>query len=222
MLARAGYAIELPRLPGHGTAVGDLVPMRWADWCAAAEVSYAYLAARCERVVVVGLSMGGALACRLAERHAEIAGLVLVNPIVTPVADDLRTAAADLLSGGMELAPGLGDDIARPDTTELAYGDMPLAPLLSLFTGLETEVRPDLGRIACPVLLFSSREDHVVDPANGDLVEASVGGPVERVRLERSYHVATLDWDRPLIEARVEAFVRDHAAEPVFHGGGVG
>ena len=43
----------------------------------------------------------------------------------------------------------------------------------------------------------------MVDPVSGDVLERSVGGPVERVYLERSFHVATLDWDAPLIEQRV-------------------
>ena len=57
------------------------------------------------------------------------------------------------------------------------------------------------------MLLFSARHDHVVTPSNGDLVEARVSGPVERVRLEQSYHVATLDYDRDEIEERTVAFV---------------
>ena len=58
------------------------------------------------------------------------------------------------------------------------------------------------------MLLLSSRQDHVVPPANGDLVVASVAGPVERVWLERSYHVASLDYDRDEMEARTVGFVR--------------
>jgi carboxylesterase len=46
----------------------------------------------------------------------------------------------------------------------------------------------------------------VVDPVSGDVLERSVGGPVERVYLERSYHVATLDWDAPLVEERIVEF----------------
>src|SRR5580658_3749695 len=61
--ADAGFSVELPLLPGHGTGVEDLVPMRWPDWMAAAEAAYLDLAARCDRTVVAGLSMGGTLAC---------------------------------------------------------------------------------------------------------------------------------------------------------------
>ena len=205
-LAAAGLTVELPLLPGHGTAIADLVPLRWADWAAAAEAAYTELASRSSQVAVVGLSMGGTLACWLAERHPEIAGLALVNPLVSPPDDDLREAVRQLHDSGAEIAPGIGSDIAAPDVKELSYDGAPLAAVLSLFEGTE-EVAVGLGRIRCPVLLFSSREDHVVTPSNGDLLAASVAGPCERVWLERSYHVATLDHDRAEVEARTVAFV---------------
>jgi carboxylesterase len=211
-LADAGLSVELPLLPGHGTALEDLIPARWSDFCGAAEEAYLDLAARCNTVVVVGLSMGGTLTCWLAERHPEINGIVLVNPLVEPPTDEFRTAIAQLYESGTEVAPGIGSDIAKPGVLELSYAGTPLAAVLSLFEGAE-EVALGLGRISCPVLLFSSTEDHVVTPSNGDLVEASVSGPFERIRLERSYHVATLDYDRDEIEERTVAFVAAVDAE---------
>lgn len=205
-LADAGLTVELPRLPGHGTSVADLLTTGWGDWSAAADHAYLDLAARCSRVAVVGLSMGGTLACWLAERHPEIVGLALVNPAVEPLPDGLRAALREMLDGGTEVAPGIGSDIAKPDTDELAYDGMPVAPVLSMFDGVAA-VAAALGDIRCPVLLLSSREDHVVAPSSGDLLEASAGGPVERVWLERSYHVATLDYDRDEVEDRTATFV---------------
>ncbi|MDA8357927.1 MAG: alpha/beta fold hydrolase [Actinomycetota bacterium] len=205
-LAAAGLDVELPTLPGHGTRIEDLVPKRWEDWSAAADSSYAAIAARCGRVAVVGLSMGGTLACWLAERHPEIAGLVLVNPLVEPPDEQFRSAVRSLLESGTEIAPGIGSDIADPDAHETTYDGAPLAAALSLFEGTD-EVAAGLAGITCPVLLFSSREDHVVAPSSGDLVVSSVRGPVERVWLERSYHVATLDYDRDEIERRTVDFV---------------
>lgn len=204
-LADAGLTVEAPLLPGHGTAVEDLLGCRWPDWAAAAEQAYADLSARCSRVVVFGLSMGGTLTCWLAERHLEVAGIVVVNPLV--MADDgLRKAVRELLDSGTEIAPGIGSDLADPDAVELSYDGTPLAAVLSLFDGAE-EVAAALPEIRCPVLLLSSREDHVVDPASGDLLAATVSGPCERVWLERSYHVATLDRDRDEVEARTVSFV---------------
>ncbi len=205
-LAAAGFTVELPLLPGHGTAVEDMLPTRWADWSATAEQSYVELAARTESVAVVALSMGGTLACWLAERHPEIQGMVLVNPYVEPPAESYRDVLRGLLAEGIEIAPGIGSDIAKEGEVELAYLGSPLAAGLSLFEGID-DVGAGLSRITCPILLFSSRQDHVVPTSSGDFLVANVSGPVERVWLERSYHVATLDHDAEEIVTGTVAFV---------------
>jgi carboxylesterase len=204
--ADAGFSVELPRLPGHGTSVDDLMVTRWADWAAAADESYTSLAARCDRTVVAGLSMGGTLSLWLALHHADVAAAVLVNPLAEPPADSFMDMMHQLVESGGDRIPSIGSDIAQPGAAEWAYEATPLPPLLSLFEAVG-EIAPRLPEIVCPVLLFSSRTDHVVPPSSGDLVAAMVGGPLERIFLERSYHVATLDYDQQEIEERAVGFV---------------
>lgn len=206
-LAAAGFTVELPLLPGHGTAVDDLARSRWPDWSGAAEEAYQALAARVERVVLVGLSMGGCLATWLAARHPEVAGLVVVNPFIEPPAESYREIVRGLLDTGAVTVPGVGSDIAKPDTKELAYDETPLEAALSLFEGLDETVAR-LADVTCPVLVMTSPQDHVAPPAGSDRLAEGVSGPVERVTLARSYHVATLDWDADEIEARAVAFAR--------------
>lgn len=203
--ADAGFSVELPLLPGHGTSVDDLLATSWTDWSAAAEQAYLGLAARCDRTVVAGLSMGGTLAAWLASRHAEISGIVLVNPLVEPPAASFVEMLTQLLDQGSDRMPAIGSDVAKPDVVETAYAATPVAPLISLCAAVG-ELSGDLGEIGCPVLLLTSREDHVVPVTNGDYLEARVTGPVERVWLERSFHVATLDFDQEEVEARAVAF----------------
>jgi carboxylesterase len=205
-IAEAGFSVELPLLPGHGTAVEDMIPTRFPDWSAAAEKAFATLAERTTSMAVVGLSMGGTLALWLAERHPEIRALVLVNPMADPPADSFREVMRGLLEAGVELAPGVGSDIAKEGMVELAYAGSPVAAALSLFEGVDV-VHEHLAEVRCPVLLFSSRQDHVVPSESGDVVVAKVSGPVERIWLERSYHVATLDHDAPDIESRTVDFL---------------
>jgi carboxylesterase len=205
-LTGAGLTVELPLLPGHGTDVTDMVPTRWEDWSAAAESAYEELAARSGSVVVVGLSMGGTLAVWLAERHPEIAALVLVNPLIEPPDADTVAFIESMIEGGDEVAPGIGSDIALEGAVESAYPGSPLRAALSLFAAAG-DVAAQLGSVTAPILLFSSKEDHVVPPASGDRLVAGVTGPVERVMLERSFHVATLDYDKDEIEARTVKFV---------------
>jgi carboxylesterase len=206
VLAGAGMTIEAPLLPGHGTSVADMVETGWSDWSGAAEAAYRDLADRCDKVAVVGLSMGGTLTCWLGERHFEIAGLVLINPLVRPIPADQLEAVKGLVEAGETLMDGIGSDIAMPDAVELSYDQTPLVPLISLIEAAG-EVGAKLGDIACPTLLFSSRNDHVVPPENGDDLVAALGDRCERVWLERSFHVATLDYDRNEIDKRALDFV---------------
>lgn len=203
--ADAGLSVELPLLPGHGTTVEDLATTRWADWSGAAEAAYQSLAARCDRVVVAGLSMGGTLTLWLAESHPEIAGIVLVNPMAERPAESFYEMMRGAQEGGVELIAGVGNDLAREGVVESAYEMMPIASLLSL-TDAAGEVADALAKVTCPVLLLSSPQDHVVPPSSGDAIAAGVSGPLERVVLERSYHVATLDHDQAEIEQRAVQF----------------
>jgi len=206
-LAGAGFAVELPRLPGHGTSVDDMLTTRWADWSGAVEAAYLELAGRCERIVVTGLSMGGTLAVWLATRHPEIAGLAVVNPVVEPLDSSIVDLARDLLAKGEAFMPGVGSDIADPSQSELAYELTPIESLLSLAEALD-DLQPRLGAVTEPVLILNAPQDHVVPPSSSDRLAERVGGAVDRVTLEQSFHVATLDYDRELIERRVVEFAR--------------
>lgn len=205
--AAAGFTVELPRWPGHGTTVDDMLTTTWDDWSSAAEAAYTDLAARCDRVVVAGLSMGGTLTTWLATRHPEIAGIVLVNPAVEPLADSFVDVMKGIRDSGTPVAPGIGSDIAKPGITESAYPGTPIEPLLTLIAA-NNAMAVSLGDIRCPILLLTSRNDHVVPNTAGDYLTERVSGPVERVWLERSFHVATLDYDKDEIEQRAADFAR--------------
>ncbi|HEV7719917.1 MAG TPA: alpha/beta fold hydrolase, partial [Iamia sp.] len=176
-LAAAGFTVELPLLPGHGTAVEDMIPTGFPDWLGAATDAYTELAARCEKVAVVGLSMGGALTAWLASEHPEIAGIACLNAVVSPP-EGMREAIEAMIAAGDEVMAGIGSDIAKEGVAESAYPETPLRPLLTLFDAA-AELEGRLDRITCPVLVVNSPQDHVVDPSNSDLLAASVSGPVE-------------------------------------------
>ncbi len=200
-LEAAGFEVEAPMLPGHGTTPEDLAGCGWDDWVAAAEDAYQ----RARPVVAVGLSMGAALAAGIAAGHSEVTGLAVVNPVVDPPAPSFQELLVSLLDAGERFLPGIGGDIADPGTEEVAYDRLPVAALLSMSRGLET-LRPRLGDVRCPVLILTSRHDHVVPTVSSDLLAGAVSGPVERVWLENSRHVATLDLDRHELERRVVDF----------------
>src|SRR3954464_13581396 len=78
-LAAAGFAVELPLLPGHGTTVEDVDNTSWRDWSAAAEAALERLEAGSAcKVVVTGLSMGGSFTGWLGTLHPDRTGHPLI------------------------------------------------------------------------------------------------------------------------------------------------
>jgi len=204
-LAAKGFHVEMPLLPGHGTHVDDMLPTRWSDWVGEAEAAYQRLAQRASYIVVVGLSMGGALTLRLGADHPEIAGLVCINPVTKSQPPEVIDMLRSMIDGGTAVMPGIGSDIADPDAKENAYEGTPLEPLISMLLDGVALLGDEFPGMRMPLLLLTSPQDHVVEPSNGDFLAETYGGPVERISLERSYHVATQDYDKDLIfEATTE------------------
>ena len=205
-IANAGYTVELPRLPGHGTTVEDMMTTGWSDWSGAADAAYRELATRCDRVAVVGLSMGGGLTAFVAEEHPDVTALVFINALVKPPVQEMRDGLKGLVDAGMETMESIGSDIKKDGSQEASYNATPLACAASLFDGIE-KVWERLDTISAPTLILSSREDHVVTSDNSDDLARIVKGSVEHIWLEDSYHVATLDNDASLVEAHTVRFL---------------
>jgi carboxylesterase len=185
-----------------------MVETGWDDWLWEAERALGAVQARTPdgRVVVVGLSMGGALTAALAQGHPELAGIVLINaPVAAP--PEMVAGLEEMLAGGVEVLDSIGGDIADPDADEASYDQTPLRPLVTLIAAGQ-DVRARLGEVRIPALVVTSRQDHVVDPGDSDVLAAELGGPVERIWLEKSFHVATLDYDRAEVESATVGFAQ--------------
>lgn len=202
----AGFHVEMPQLAGHGTAMEDMIPTRWADWSGDAEKAYQTLASRAQKIIVMGLSMGGSLTLWVAAQHPEVVGIVCVNPATQPQASEVIDMLKGMVESGESVMPGIGSDIADPSTVETAYPGTPLAALLSFQVDGLTPLSQRYGDMKMPLLLFTSVQDHVVSPTDSDALAATYGGSVERVMLERSYHVATQDFDKDIIFEGAVAF----------------
>lgn len=206
-LAGAGLDVEVPRLPGHGTDIGDMIATTWTDWLDEVTRARAVLAERCELAVLVGQSMGGTLVLASAlDDPGGVAGIVCVNPLVRRRSADDLELIDDLLDDGIEIVPGEGSDIADPEATDVSYDGTPLRPLRSLLLDGLVAIDQRYGELLVPLRLFTSRQDHVVPPTDSEYLAAAYGGPVAHTWLERSFHVATRDHDRGLVEAGTVAF----------------
>jgi carboxylesterase len=206
LIANAGYSVELPRLPGHGTHWKDLAKTTWRDWAREAIGAFETLRSRTRTQVIVGLSVGGALGLHLAEARDDIAGLVVVNPSIWT--GDPRVKLLPILKRIIPSFPGVANDICLEGGDEHAYDRLPTRSSASLIE-LQMMVRDNLAEVTCPVLILTSPQDHVVEPVCSDMVRQGVSSSdVEQVLLERSFHVAWLDHDREELEQRTIEFIK--------------
>ncbi len=220
-LAERGLTVSVPLLPGHGTRWQDMQVTGWPDWYAEVDREFRRLSESCSRVFVGGLSMGGALALRLAQKHGSaVAGVVVVNPSVKP--DSWQLKAVPVLRHVVPSVAGITSDIAREAGAEVGYTRTPLHAVHSL-TAFWRTVGAGLPQVTQPLLLLHSRVDHVVHPSNSAMVLARVSSTdvTERV-LERSYHVATLDHDAERIFRESHEFVERLSAPAVVEEGTAG
>lgn len=209
-LLAAGYTVSLPVLPGHGTRWQDLAVTPHAAWTDAVEAEFDALATTHRKVFVAGLSMGGTLALHLGIVR-DPAGIVLVNPALSMV--DRTAVLAGVLKRFMASVPAIANDIAKPGQDEGAYPRTPVAAVHQL-RRLIGATRRHLDTVRAPVLAYRSLVDHVVSEPGLDALRRELVGMhpagVPRLQLrflERSRHVATLDYDADAIFAGSLAFV---------------
>jgi carboxylesterase len=209
-LNAAGYTVIGPRLTGHGVSPQAMAKTTAADWIESIDAALAELRQTCSQVFMAGLSMGGTLTLYTAAKHADvIKGAIPINAVVHMGKAEMAgiAFARDMPA----TVPGIGSDVKDPETTELAYREVPVAAFRQIYA-LAAVTQDLLPTVTCPTLVMQSREDHVVHPSNGPRIAGLLGSArIELAWLENSYHVATIDFDKELIAQKSIAFIRSIA-----------
>jgi len=181
LLEAAGHTVHTVTLPGHGTDPEDLVGLGWSDWLAA--VPHAE--------VLVGQSMGATLALTVAALNQHVRAVAAINP---PMADiDALEGLQWRQSRGHEWidGPELGDG-------EVGYTRFPITSFIDMLEGVHAL---DLDAVTVPVLLVRGALDDSADDMAFDVLAENLGGPVQRLVLPHSGHVATSGPDLALVVA---------------------
>jgi len=206
-LASTGFTVALPRLKGHGTSPADMANSTASDWIADLEEATAWLQQRCDTLFMTGLSMGGTLTLFMAGQHPDLfKGIMPINAVVFSNNPDLASLA--FMSPAPAEIPGIGSDVKAEGVVELAYPVVPVPTVKELLVLMKVADEM-LTRITCPALVFVSRNDHVVPPANAEyILQKLPNADKHLVWLENSYHVATLDNDKDIIVQKSIEFIR--------------
>jgi carboxylesterase len=227
-LRKEGFTVSCCKLAGHCGTEEDLIATGWRDWVASVELALDALSEKCDIVLVGGLSMGAILALHVAaKRPGKVSGLLLYAPtlwydgfsvpwyafllkwlINTPIGQRYRFE---------ERQPyGIKDERIRKfimramgqgKSAEAGLASTPSQSLQQLWELVDV-VKPQLSGIKTPALIVHAREDDISDLSNTIYLQRKLGGLVDTLVLDDSYHIVTIDRQRSLVADRSAAFAR--------------
>lgn len=212
-LSGRGFTVRGMALPGHATVIEDLLDRRWQDWAAAVTAAYDELATRCDRVAVVGQSLGGLLALDLATRRTPAAIASLAAPLWLDGVGGViaRALTRGPLAGRVRYLPKLGGSDVRDADAKRAnpsYRTLPVVPLGQLLAYMGV-VDAALPAVRAPLLVLHATHDHTAPVASAQRIADRVATPRADFRLRilpESYHLISMDVERALVAAEVSGF----------------
>jgi carboxylesterase len=226
-LARNGNTVYSMQLAGHCGMPEELRASTWQQWYASVEEAHDRLRAHCDVVIAGGLSMGGILGLHLAQRRPEgVQGLLLYAPTLVLDGWSMPWYSRALRLVG-KLPPGFDFNLAEREpygikdervralvVSSMQSGDSGQAgvfhtPLRSFgqFNQLVRVVKRNLGSVRQPTMIMHPRRDDMANLRNTLYLQARLGGLVDTVVLDNSYHIVTLDQQRHVVADRSVEFV---------------
>jgi carboxylesterase len=209
-IERSSIPFRMPVLRGHGTRFQDMKGVTAADWYEDAERALLDLhgSGEVDRVVVVGLSMGGLVALELGMEHPDkIAG-------VATVAAALRFR--DPLAGFSPVLARFVDYWTSPN----AFNDMSLKHKSRNYPKFATDafvslyryskrIEAALPQLKVPVRIIQSKKDQVVDPVSANLVYEGVSSEFREISwYHRSGHEMMQDMEAEAVFGDLMEFVQ--------------
>ena len=214
-LSLAGRTVVGVRLAGHGTCPEDMNITRWRDWYASVEGGYRQLRAECERVFVIGLSLGGVLALHLAANETPDGIVAMAAPVhihdwrLTIFGPIQRFIPYWPKSGGSPPAghePALDKAMHR---AKMDYDRMPTACIVSMLDFFRI-VERELPAIHVPTRFIYAPQDRLAPRSEVQFIYDRISSADKRMlSLDRSGHIVCDDLERETVLEAVQEFLRE-------------
>lgn len=185
-------AIVCPALAGHADSIQAFSMVTAQDWLATATQSCSSLLKEYKKVDVLGLSLGGLLACELSKQF-NINHLYLLAPALKLKmnVEFMLKLAKTLYFFGFRYLRNAAGNLLTTQHAEIAYRKLPIATIIEILT-LNKNYQWHAPN--CPIDLFLGAEDQVVSSNEVESLFAEL--PNTQVHwLKNSAHVLALDND---------------------------
>lgn len=215
-LSSSQITVNALLLPGHGRKVNALAASRWQNWNNAVESAYLHLKEVHEKIFIVGFSLGGLIALRIASRHP-VDGVVAISPLISInpkryglLSPSLQVSLARFLLFTRILKSNSLPDVLDRDALEKlnTHPFHPIEACRSLLELVDTS-QAEIRRVRCPLLVQQSRHDQVVDPQSvQDFYDEVVSGDKKLTWYEDSGHELLLDREKEAVFGEILAFIK--------------
>jgi carboxylesterase len=199
---------RFPILRGHSAQPQDMVGTTHRDWYADAEAALAELMDITEKVIVIGLSMGGLVALELGMNNpGAVSHVVLVAPALRFV--DPLAFFAPVLSRIFPFwpSPSAYHDRDRELRQNRNYRIFATDAFASLYeyAGIVEKRLPEFDR---PLLILQSRADQVVEPESARIIYNRIASRQKRILwFEESGHEMLLDMEAEAVKSAIDEYI---------------
>ena len=212
-LAEKGLTVLGLRLAGHATHPLDLRRTHWQDWLADVETGLAFLSATCDRIFLIGQSMGGMIALTAATRYP-VAGVVGVSTPAGPVQPTGSFGFAihsfirpSIFKKSYDPSLPLGD---RREAEYPAYPWFPTRILGELYK-LRYAMDLSLPEVTVPTLVIQSRDDQAIPPDSAEYIHNRITSAQKSiVWMDKAGHSILLSENRRLAFEAILSFIEQN------------
>lgn len=210
-LEAAGLPYRMPTMRGHFSHPKDMEGVTYPDWIMDASKAMDDLLNEVDKVVIVGLSMGGTVALELAMRRPQdLAGVVTVAAAIR--FKDPLTALTPLLAKIFRywMMPPAPKDCAYGEAKNYRYFP---TKCFSSFADLCRHAEANVSKVTCPILILHSTVDQTIHPKSAQIIHDGVSSKEKDLKwFHRTGHEMMLDWEKDQVFADIMGFIKARTA----------
>lgn len=197
-LINNGFLTVCPILKGHTGKRKDLKGISYSQWINSAEKGLITLLAKCEKIILIGFSMGGLIAVNLALKH-KVCGIIIlsmpiyhwdIKRIIINIVNDLKKSKYDSIK--LYIAASLS---------------LPLSAMLN-FKILLYKTKEILAKIECPILIVQGLKDDAVHYRSAEYIFNHVSSKKKLLKYyNNSNHVICKSKDQKELFKDIKFFI---------------
>ncbi len=197
-----GETVVVPRLKGSAELPSHIIGESIDSWYDQIQAEYDTLHEDCDRINMVGSSLGAAISLKIAQNN-DVAHVVALNPFFKIKRSFFIIPSPEFylkLFGGM-LKYAKKSKISNINSPEglarhKAFWNMPFVPIRDSLKTID-EIRDNLGDITVPITIAHSKNDKTADMSGALILYEETESLVKKLRwFDDSNHILLMDYDK--------------------------